>query len=131
MSTVSIEAFVACRLIPLVKNPGLRPVGVEETLCQITGKVIALAIKKEGISSAGSLQVCAGYEAGFEAAIHTVEKIFKEESTEAVSLVDAVNAFNSVNRKVFFYNISIFCPAISTSAMNCYATHTWKRTFKK
>ena len=115
---------------PSRQKSSLRPVGVEETLRQITGKVTASAIKKEGISSAGSLQVCAGYEAGFEAAIHTVEKIFKEESTEAVSLVDAVNAFNSINRKVFFY-ISIFCPAISTSATNFYATHTWKRTFKK
>ena len=116
---------------PSRQKSSLRPVGVEETLRQITGKVTASAIKKEGISSAGSLQVCTGYEAGFEAAIHTVEKIFKEESTEAVSLVNAVNAFNSINRKVFFYNISIFCPAISTSATNCYATHTWKRTFKK
>ena len=51
-------------------------------------------LEKEFISSSGSLQVCAGQEAGSEAAIHAMEKIFKEESTEAILLVDAENAFN-------------------------------------
>ena len=122
ISTVSIEAFVACRLIPLDKNPGLRPIGVGEILRRITGKVIVSILKKEVVSSAGSLQVCAGQEAGSEAAIHAMENIFKEESTEAVLLVDATNAFNSINRKVFLHNISILCPAISTFVTNCYTS---------
>ena len=29
---ISLEAFIACRLIPLNKNPGLRPIGVGEVL---------------------------------------------------------------------------------------------------
>ena len=29
----SLEAFIACRLIPLNKNPGLRPIGLGEVLC--------------------------------------------------------------------------------------------------
>ena len=78
--------------------------------------------KKEAVSSAGSLQVCAGQEAESEAAIHATEKIFKEESTEADLLVDAENAFNSINRKVFLHNISILCPAISTFVTNYHAT---------
>ena len=51
-----------------------------------------------------------------------MEKIFKEESTEAGLLVDAENAFNSINRKVFLHNISILCPAISTFVTNYHAT---------
>ena len=51
-----------------------------------------------------------------------MEKIFKEESTEAVLLVDAEDAVNSMNRKVFLHNISILCSAISTFVTNCYAT---------
>ena len=74
------------------------------------------------VSSAGSLQVFAGQEAGFEAAIHDMEKIFKEESAEAVLLVDAENVFNSINRMVFLHNSSILCPAISTFVTNGYAT---------
>ena len=35
----SLEAFIACRLIPLNKNPGLRPIGVGEVLRRIAGKV--------------------------------------------------------------------------------------------
>ena len=50
-----------------------------------------------------------------------MEKIFKEESTEAVLLVDATNAFNYIKRKEFLYNISVLCPAISTFVINCYA----------
>ena len=36
----------------------------------------------------GSLQLCAGQDAGSEAAIHVVYKMFKEEDTEAVLMVD-------------------------------------------
>ena len=77
-------------------------------------------VKKEVISSTGLVQVCAGQEAGSGAAIHPMEKIFKEESTESVLLVDATNAFNSINRKVFLHNIPILCPAMSTFVTNCY-----------
>ena len=34
-----LEAFIACRLIPLNKNPGLRPIGAGEVLRRIAGKV--------------------------------------------------------------------------------------------
>ena len=51
-----------------------------------------------------------------------MEKISKEESAEAVLLVDAANALNSINRKVFLHNISILCPAISTFVASCYTT---------
>ena len=88
------QAFVAYRLIPLDKNPGLRPIGFGEILRRITGKVIVSVLKKEVASSAGALQVCAGQEAGSEAAIQAMEKIFKEKSTEAVLLIDAENACN-------------------------------------
>ena len=121
VSAVSIEVFVACRLIPLDKNPCLWPIGVGKILRRITGIVIVSGLKKEVVSSAGSLEVCAGQGAGSEEAIHAMEKIFKEESTEAVLLVDAENAFDSINRKVFLHNISILCPAISTFVTNCYA----------
>ena len=53
VSAVSIEAFVACRIIPLYKSPGLRSVGVGEILRRISGKVIVSVLKKEVISSAG------------------------------------------------------------------------------
>ena len=98
---------------------------VGEIIRRITGKATVSVLKKGFVSSAGSLQVCAGQEAVFEAAIHLymlLDKIFKEESTEAVLLVDAENVFNSIKKKEFLHNISILCPAISTFVTNCYST---------
>ena len=60
----SLETFLACRLIPLDKNPGLRPIGVGEILRRIAGKVVVYVIREDIILSVGSLQVCAGHEAG-------------------------------------------------------------------
>ena len=101
----SLEAFVACRLIPLDKNPGLRPIGVGEILRRIAGKVVVSTIREDITESVGSLQVCAGQEAGSEAAVHAMHEIFKEQDTEAVLLIDATNAFNTVNRNVVLHNV--------------------------
>ena len=90
-------------------------------LPRISGKVIMSVLKKV-VSSAVSLQAYEGQEAGSKAALHTTKKIFKEELTEAVLLVDATNSFNSINRKVFLHNVCILCPAVSAFVTNCYAT---------
>ena len=49
-----------------------------------------------------------------------MSKIYKEEHTEVVLLVDAANMFNSVNRKVFLHSINIVCPLISIYVENCH-----------
>ena len=116
----SLEAFTSNRLIPLNKNPGLRPIGVGEVLRRIAGKVVMFIAKKDVKEAAGSLQVCAGQESGSEAAVHAIYDIFKKDETEAVLLVDAENAFNSINRKAMLHNISIICPIITTFISNCY-----------
>ena len=41
---------------------------------------------------------------------------------DAVLLIDAENAFNSINRKVMLHNLKYICPIIATSIINCYAT---------
>lgn len=121
-SATSLESLIACRLIPLDKNPGLRPIGVGEVLRRILGKSIASILKDELRSSIGPLQVCAGQEGGCEAAVHAIRRIFEQDDTEAVMLVDAENAFNKVNREVFLHNIKVICPSISTYVHNCYQT---------
>ena len=119
--THTLEAFLACRLIPLDKKPGLRPIGVGEILRRIAGKAVVSIIREDILLSVGSLQVCAGHEAGCEAAVHAMRNMFDEQETEAVLLIDAANAFNSVNRNVFLHNINVICPAIAIYVNNCYS----------
>ena len=42
--------------------------------------------------------------------------------TNVVLLIDAENAFNSINRKVMLHNLKFICPIIATSIINCYAS---------
>ena len=58
------------------------------------------------IKTAGTLQLCAGQEAGNEAAIHAMCNIFEDAESEAVLLVNASNAFNSLNHKAALYYIT-------------------------
>ena len=102
-----LEPLLACRLIPLNKNPGFRPIGIGEILRRIIGKTVARVIKQDVMSSVGSSQVCAGHDAGCEAAIHALHNIFDQHETEAVMLIDAANAFNSANRKAFLHNVKV------------------------
>ena len=94
----SLESLVACRLIPLNKNPELRPIGVGEVLRTMTGKVETMINKQDVMKAAGSLQVCAGQEVGAKAAIHSVRDMFKDHTKEAALLIDAENAFNAIKR---------------------------------
>ena len=45
--------------------------------------------------------------------VHAAHKMHEEEHTEAILLVDVVNTFNSVNRKVFLHSINVACPSIT------------------
>ena len=102
-----LESYVASRLIPLDKNPGIRPIGVGEVLCRIVGKILTRQINSDIKEAAGPLQTCAGHSAGSEAAIHAIRTVFEMEGTDAVLLIDTRNAFNCMNRKVALHNIQI------------------------
>ena len=115
-----IQAFVACRLLPLNKNPGVRPIGVCEVVRRIVGKAVLSVIGKDIAQAAGPLQLCAGHTAGCEAAVHAMRKVFSDVSTDAVILVDAANAFNNLNRQVALVNIQYLCPPIAVILINCY-----------
>ena len=121
--TSSLEAFLACRLIPLDKNPGLRPIGVGEVLRRIIGKVVMQVLRKDVQEAAGSLQVCDGQSGGCEAAVHAMRNVFEDDDSDAVLLIDAANAFNSINRCTMLENISRLCPIAYVYAYNCYTLH--------
>ena len=112
--------FVACRLIPLDKNPGVCPIGIGDVPRRIVAKATLFVIGEDVVSAAGPLQTCAGHAAGSEAAVHTMKELFDKNECEAALLVDASNAFNCINRQAALHNISVLCPSFSTILHNTY-----------
>ena len=80
----SIESFVACRLIPLNKNPGIRPIGIGEIIRRIIGKAVGWVLKSDIQEAAGPLQVATGIQSGAEAAIHAMKELFDRDENDAV-----------------------------------------------
>ena len=79
--------------------------------------------KQDMIDACGSPQVFAGHKSGSEAAVHAMRSIFDADDTDAVLLIDASNASNSLNRAAALHNISVLCPSIATYAINTYRRH--------
>ena len=68
--------------------------------------------------------MCGGQISGIEAAVHAVRTAFDSSDSEAVLLVDATNAFNSLNRQVALQNIRRLCPPLATILINTYRAPT-------
>ena len=65
-------ALMAYRLVALDKRPGVRPVGIGETLRRALAKLIMRAAGDQAKTACGNLQLCAGLEAGIEGATHAM-----------------------------------------------------------
>ena len=86
---LTIEPILASRLIPLDKGDGdVWLIGVGEVIRRIFGKYVTKVTKQDVIEASGSLQVCAEFESGSEAAIHAL------------------------------HNVRILCPTIATDAQH-------------
>jgi len=49
-----------------------------------------------------------------------MRELFEHDNSDAVLLIDASNAFNSLNRAAALHNIRVLCPSIATNAINTY-----------
>ena len=115
-----ISPLLACRLIALDKNPGVRPIGIGDTVRRILAKAVLSVVKLDIQEASGCLQMCGGQISGIEAAVHAARTAFDSNDTEAMLLVDATNAFNSLNRQVALHNIRRLCPPLATILINTY-----------
>ena len=116
----TLEAFVACPLIPLDKDPGIRPIGIGEVLRRVIGKIVVWQLKEDIKEAAGPLQTCAAHLAGAETAIHAMQKIFNDDNTDTILLIDTTNGFNCMNRSAALRNMYVICPAIAIHVSNTY-----------
>ena len=120
----SITPLLACRLIALSKKPGVRPIGIGDTARRIIAKSITQLLKCDIQQACGCQQMCGGQLSGIEAAVHATKATFEARENEAMLLVDASNAFNSLNRQVALQNIRRICPPIATALINTYREPT-------
>jgi len=116
----TLVSFTACRLIALDKHPGVRPIGVGEVARRIISKAILSVIERDIKAASENIQLCVGQTSGCEAGVHAMRRIFQEEDTDAILLVDATNAFNALNRKAALINIHALCPSLAVVATNMY-----------
>ena len=49
-----------------------------------------------------------------------MRRVYEDDNTEAVLLVDASNAFNSLNRQAALRNVHILCPILAPVLINAY-----------
>ena len=115
----SIAPFIASRLIVLNKNTGVHPISIDDTARHIIAKAILTIIRQDVQEAVCSLQLCACQISGIKASVHAVQT-FQREETEAILVIDARNAFNSLNRQTTLQNIQRLCPSLATVLINTY-----------
>ena len=120
-----LQELLSGRLIPLKKpDNGVRPIGIGEVLRRIIAKTVTQTLKQDILMASGSLQTCSGIESGIEAAVHSMRRVYEEEESQGMLLIDASNAFNSLNREVAINNIKVLCPTFHQFLKNCYQCPT-------
>ena len=113
-------SVLGCRRIALDKSPGVWPIGVCEVVRRIVAKAAFCVIRDDIQAAAGPHQLCAGQIAGTEAAVHAVRSVFNHNDSDLILLVDATNAFNSLNCSVALHNIQQLCPPLARILINTY-----------
>ena len=117
----SLEAFLACKIIPLDKNSEVRPIETGEVIRRILGPTVMKIFRWNTLERAGDFQLCAGRHVGRETAVHALSSMLIEYDSDAILLVVADNAFNRINRNIMLHNIRIVCPINAAFIMNSYS----------
>ena len=86
---------------------------------RIISSVIKKLMRDEVKEIVGPLQACAGHAV---ATVNAMQQFYEDNETEGCLLIDAENAFNSMNRKVALRIIQVLCPKLSPLFSNTYRT---------
>ena len=106
-----IRALVSNHLTALDKCPGIRPIGIGETLRRIIGKAIYSAMCGGIESLCGADQLYGGVKSGIDGAIDAMNEMYSQNCTSddwGVLLVDASNAL-TVSTLLLCYRMHAYC----------------------
>ena len=117
-----VRALVSGRLIALDKCSGVRPIGIGECLRRIICKSLPEFTKIDLEETCSTDQLACGLKAGVEGAIHALSDVFDDNKEDGCGmlLMDASNAFNSLNRGTALWNARILWPRYSRFLFNIY-----------
>ena len=73
-----ISCLMANRLITLDKCPGVRPIGIGESLRRLIGKAVVTVTRFDAKDVCDNTQLCAGMRADVEGAVHALNGLFNE-----------------------------------------------------
>ena len=93
------DRLMACPIIPLDKDPGVRPIAVESTLIKVMAHLCLRRIPtKEWKEVFPDFQYGAGPDANVERAVLRIRRLLNEDYPIALSL-DCANAYNTISRE--------------------------------
>ena len=117
-----VRALVSERLIALDKCSGVRPIGIGECLRRIICKNVTEFTKIDLKETCSTDQLACELKAGVEGAIHALSDVFDDNKEDSCGmlLMDASNAFNSLNGETALWNARILWPRCSRFLFNIY-----------
>ena len=118
----AVRGLIASCLITLDKCPGVHPVGIGEALRRVVGKAIYLVTRFDPEEVCGVTQLCARFRDEIEGAVHALNELFEENREDGwrVLIMDAANAFNSLNRIAALQNVRVLWLRCSRFLFNSY-----------
>jgi hypothetical protein len=143
------RAMMACRLVALDKQPGVRPVGIGEIYRRLLAKCVISAVGSQATAACSNYNLCAGLPAGIEGAVHAVRQAWTANlppppqptpaepmleqgpctqppappapaDPNAALMVDASNGFNELGRKAALWTVYHLWTGGARFASNCY-----------
>ena len=101
-------------------NAGWPVIGIGETSRRLIAKAILAVLRQDILNTSGCLQLCAGQHGGCEVAVHAMKELFDDAESEGTLLVNASNAFNSLNRRSALLNMFELRLSFATILTNIY-----------